>query len=629
VPVQQFAPAPGMSQNFVRVYGTEVVGSLRPAFGVFVNYAYRPLVVTLKGDGGTEQRFDLIRHQWAADLMAAFAIGPSFQLGAALPVTFHQEGEREDMLPNNSLAARALGDVRLVPKWRVFGEYATWDPEGWDDWSLALLAVLTYPSGSKKDLQGDQSVTGEPKVVVEWRPIDRLRTGLNLGYVVRKQQGLYNVDVGNELTAGIGASFGLVEDVLEIIGETAARIPADPDSAFSWENSPVEMHVAARLRLFEWHTLTVGVGPGLTDGYGAPTVRVYAGYAFDKQELPDRDGDGIPDRDDDCPDDPEDFDQFEDEDGCPDTDNDQDGILDVDDDCPNDPEDLDGIEDEDGCPEEEDAAAAMDAAMDECPQGPEDFDGFEDEDGCRDPDNDQDGFPDEIDKCPDEPEIWNQVEDDDGCPDEGRELVRVTPTKVEILERVHFEFDKAVIKPRSYPILKLVAAVLKANPRITRFRVEGHTDSKGTDPYNLELSQARAASVASFLVDHGISANMLEAVGYGESVPIATNMTDDGRALNRRVEFTILEVDGRPVEQVPDAPPVYEAPPPTVDEMPPDAVPENRGPADSAPALPVPEDAVPVDPVPVDPAPVDDLPVDPAPVDDVPAAAGPGNTFPE
>ena len=563
VPVQQFAPAPGMSQNFVRVYGTEVVGSLRPAFGVFVNYAYRPLVVTLKGDGGTEQRFDLIRHQWAADLMAAFAIGPSFQLGAALPVTFHQEGEREDMLPNNSLAARALGDVRLVPKWRVFGEYATWDPEGWDDWSLALLAVLTYPSGSKKDLQGDQSVTGEPKVVVEWRPIDRLRTGLNLGYVVRKQQGLYNVDVGNELTAGIGASFGLVEDVLEIIGETAARIPADPDSAFSWENSPVEMHVAARLRLFEWHTLTVGVGPGLTDGYGAPTVRVYAGYAFDKQELPDRDGDGIPDRDDDCPDDPEDFDQFE------------------------------------------------------------------DEDGCRDPDNDQDGFPDEIDKCPDEPEIWNQVEDDDGCPDEGRELVRVTPTKVEILERVHFEFDKAVIKPRSYPILKLVAAVLKANPRITRFRVEGHTDSKGTDPYNLELSQARAASVASFLVDHGISANMLEAVGYGESVPIATNMTDDGRALNRRVEFTILEVDGRPVEQVPDAPPVYEAPPPTVDEMPPDAVPENRGPADSAPALPVPEDAVPVDPVPVDPAPVDDLPVDPAPVDDVPAAAGPGNTFPE
>jgi len=564
VPVQQFAPAPGVSQNFVQVYGTDVVGSLRPAFGVFVNYGYRPLVLSI-GD----ERIDVVRHQWTTDLMAAFAIGPTFQVGAALPVTFFQEGEKSDLLPDLDIAPRALGDVRLVPKWRIFGTEA-----GETGWSLAAVGVLTFPSGSSKDLQGNESVTFEPRAVVEYRPMERVRAGLNLGYIVRKQQKMLNVEVGNEATLGLGVSYELMPDLLTVLAETYGRVPADPDSAFNIENLPLEVNAAGRIRFADYHTLTLGVGPGLTRGYGAPTVRVYAGYAFDKKEFPDRDKDGIYDRDDECPDDPEDKDGFQDLDGCPDHDNDQDGILDINDACPNDPEDFDDFEDEDGCPEEGPAPAPDEPldtdgdgcvdAVDSCPNDPEDFDGFQDDDCCPDPDNDNDGYADSIDQCPMEAEVWNRHEDEDGCPDEGEPIVRPKGNKIELLERVHFEFDKAIIKQRSYPILQLVAAVLKANTRITRLRVEGHTDAKGTDVYNQELSQARAASVATFLINEGISANLLEPVGYGESIPIATNMTDEGRALNRRVEFTILEVDGKPVGEAPDVG-VREAPPPDPD----------------------------------------------------------------
>jgi hypothetical protein len=137
----------------------------------------------------------------------------------------------------------------------------------------------------------------------------------------------------------------------------------------------------------------------------------------------DRDGDGIPDDVDKCPDDPEDFDGFEDADGCPDPDNDRDGIPDVDDKCPN----LPGPR-PDGCPHgaanDRDGDGIPDD-VDKCPDDPEDFDGFEDADGCPDPDNDGDGILDVDDLCPNEagpppdgcPHITTGDRDGDGIPD--------------------------------------------------------------------------------------------------------------------------------------------------------------------------------------------------------------------
>ncbi|HEY4717293.1 MAG TPA: OmpA family protein [bacterium] len=122
---------------------------------------------------------------------------------------------------------------------------------------------------------------------------------------------------------------------------------------------------------------------------------------------------------------------------------------------------------------------------------------------------------------------------------EKKTRVYIEKKKVVITETIHYETGKAVILSISYQILNEVAEVFKQNPEL-RIRVEGHTDSVGADDYNLRLSQARAESVVKYLIGQGIDPNRLEARGYGESMPLADNATPEGRAKNRRVEFTII-----------------------------------------------------------------------------------------
>lgn len=105
---------------------------------------------------------------------------------------------------------------------------------------------------------------------------------------------------------------------------------------------------------------------------------------------------------------------------------------------------------------------------------------------------------------------------------------------------IYFDFNKATIKPESYPALDEMARILKENPNI-KVEIQGHTDSIGSEEYNLRLSQARAEAVVHYLVTiHGIDPKRLIARGYGESRPVADNASEAGRALNRRVEFVIL-----------------------------------------------------------------------------------------
>jgi outer membrane protein OmpA-like peptidoglycan-associated protein len=221
----------------------------------------------------------------------------------------------------------------------------------------------------------------------------------------------------------------------------------------------------------------------------------------------DRDGDGIVDGSDACPDQAEDLDAFQDVDGCPDDDNDADGVADAVDACRDVPEDKDGDRDDDGCPEE--------AA-----------------------DRDGDGIVDGIDKCPDEAESKNDYLDADGCPDEKPAQVRVTHDQIEITEKIQFEIAKSRILPVSYGILNQVAQVMRDYPAIS-IRIEGHTDSDGSDAYNQKLSQERAASVLEYLAGQGLERSRMGAVGLGETQPIDTNRTAEGRTNNRRVEFHI------------------------------------------------------------------------------------------
>jgi len=111
-----------------------------------------------------------------------------------------------------------------------------------------------------------------------------------------------------------------------------------------------------------------------------------------------------------------------------------------------------------------------------------------------------------------------------------------------VLKNIFFEFDKADLKPESETELMNLVKILKDMPKM-RIRIGGHTDSKGSDDYNQKLSEARAKSVVQYLIDKGgIDPERLEYVGYGETKPIATNDTDEGRALNRRTEFEVISI---------------------------------------------------------------------------------------
>lgn len=107
------------------------------------------------------------------------------------------------------------------------------------------------------------------------------------------------------------------------------------------------------------------------------------------------------------------------------------------------------------------------------------------------------------------------------------------------LKNIYFDFDKTTLKPESFIELDKVVDLLKTNPSV-EIEISGHTDSKGSDDYNLNLSQGRSQSVVDYLISQGIESYRLSAHGYGETNPIDTNDTEEGRANNRRVEFTVL-----------------------------------------------------------------------------------------
>ena len=250
-------------------------------------------------------------------------------------------------------------------------------------------------------------------------------------------------------------------------------------------------------------------------------------------EAGDRDGDGYPDLADKCPDKPENFNGFQDDDGCPDDpDTDGDGIPDSVDQCVLDPEDKDGYLDADGCPEPDNDLDGIPDVSDKCPNDPEDIDGYEDDDGCPDPDNDKDTVPDVKDQCPNE--IGSTTQEPLGCP--GNRLVVVTDCEVKITQQIHFEFNKDKIRPESFPVLDAVVDVLDKNPKIT-LEVQGHTDNKGAPAYNKDLSNRRAHSVMKYLIAHGVTIGRLTAAGYGMDRPLVDNSTELNRALNRRVQF--------------------------------------------------------------------------------------------
>jgi outer membrane protein OmpA-like peptidoglycan-associated protein len=337
--------------------------------------------------------------------------------------------------------------------------------------------------------------------------------------------------IDDELRWAVGAYLPLRQGKIrlgaELWGTTGLVEAGGERTLFAGRNTDLEWLAQVRYLVDQAQTVwaMAGFGTRLTAGYGAPDFRIlvsigkwftisdtepptrahaYSGTPGPRDYDKDTDGDGYPDAIDKCPTIKEDGAEPDPTDGCPaGSDRDGDGIPDIDDQCPDVPEDKDGVEDADGCPET---------------------------------DADNDKIPDVEDKCPTEPGPRSAIAEKNGCPS----LTRVTEEgEVALLEPIQFEFGKAAIKPVSFPILDEVVTLMKARGGM-RLGVYGHTDSVGADATNLRLSKDRAASVMRYIINKGIKQARLESEGYGESKPLETNDTAEGRAQNRRVEFKIL-----------------------------------------------------------------------------------------
>ena len=560
--VQRFTPITGPDGVFT-VDGSRSQGHLQLAAGLMLNYSHDPLVLEVEGESDT---VPIVEDQLVADVLFNVGLFDVLEVGLALPVY----GVNSATVGDQDLSGATIGDLRVRPKFTLLDREDA--PVG-----VAAIAHITLPTGDDAAFTSSGGVSARPGFIVDLGDDDLLLTS-NLAFDIQGTQDFGNLEVGSAFLYGLGLKWQFAEDVYlgtEIFGATSFN------NAFSEQNSPmegvlgVEYHGPAGIRY------TVGAGKGLVGGFGAPAYRVFGGikWAMDNRDT---DGDGLYDDVDKCPLEPEDKDGFEDDDGCPDLDNDNDGLPDTADTCPNEPEDVDSFEDIDGCPDpDNDQDGVLDVVddcpiepgpaenkgcpigdtdkdglldnVDKCPLEPEDKDGFEDEDGCPDPDNDKDGILDANDLCPNEPETINGFEDEDGCPDKGEVKVILEGDEIKILDRVYFDTAKATIKERSFSLLNQVALTLRANPQITLIEVQGHTDDRGGDDYNRELSDQRANAVRDYLIGKGIDAKKLKARGYGEDAPavkidkLKGRKLNDARGKNRRVQFVILEQNGEKV----------------------------------------------------------------------------------
>lgn len=231
--------------------------------------------------------------------------------------------------------------------------------------------------------------------------------------------------------------------------------------------------------------------------------------------CPDSDGDGVVNSEDACPN----VAGSAEFDGCPDSDND--GIINSEDSCPN----IAGTKALNGCPDSDGDGIADN--VDNCPN----IAGTEATNGC--PDSDRDGIADRNDECPN---VAGSAEFN-GCPD----VAIVQEVADKIIENLIFGFDEATIDSKYHDDLDELAQQLTQNKAL-RLSIAGHTDNVGSREYNELLSQRRADAVKQYLVDQGVSEDRITTSALGQQEPVATNETDAGRQLNRRV-ILVVSID--------------------------------------------------------------------------------------
>jgi OmpA-OmpF porin, OOP family len=517
--LDRFDPSPA-GDTFFSLPSADVWGQLRLSGSAEFSYARDPLVLRESGGGSP---LPWVSDQSILHVQLSLEAFKRLKLDVELPALL-TEGGSSGSLGNFAVTSPSgahVGDVRVGLRAALLHQ------DGFVPAAAITLSVWA-PSGNAATFAGAGTYRFQPGIVIG-AEYAHLVWGASVG--TRFQPESTTGVVGSQIVGGVGVAGRVIGLTVGPELSYGASLGDQRNAIVSQvSGANAEVLLAARYRI---GPLAAGLaaGPGLGRGPGTPTFRIVAGLSgtFDllsnddvvedtghggaggassQAALPalppplDTDGDGVPDAEDACPTIVGDATPGAYRRGCP-SDRDRDGIFDVDDACP----DVPGV-------------ASSDPKKNGCPA-----------------DRDGDGIPDGEDACPDEKGPPNADPKLNGCPT--GTAVRVEGTQIVILEQVNFDTGKDTITADSFGVLGQVASAMQQHPEIARVAVDGHTDNRGGDKPNLNLSERRAVAVVRWLVEHGVDARRLEARGFGMRRPIAANITTQGRAKNRRVEFLI------------------------------------------------------------------------------------------
>ncbi|MBK7537136.1 MAG: thrombospondin type 3 repeat-containing protein [Myxococcales bacterium] len=374
-----------------------------------------PLTLTTASDG--ERVGSLVKNRFGGELGGSMVVLPYLAVAIDLPLILAQDrdstlGGVTTML--DDIGGVGVGDLRISPKLRLLRRARS----GVD---LALRAQLTLPTGSTDNYRGEDGLSLSPSAMLSSRR-GAMRWAVDLGYLMRRQTQVADLRVDDEVRLQLGGAYRVARPAE--VGATLSVATAANDLFATAARNHSELSAGPSFEVGSQWVVFAAAGLGLQNGYGTPDWRALAGLRIGRlgAESVSDESDGDRDRlfgaADQCPGDAEDYDGFQDTDGCPDVDNDGDGVADVADRAPMEPEDKDGFQDDDGAPDPDNDGDGLADAGDQCPGERETQNGYQDGDGCPDQaDGDGDGLADGQDACAEAAEDKDGFEDGDGCPE--------------------------------------------------------------------------------------------------------------------------------------------------------------------------------------------------------------------